>query len=336
MKPFVPLRVYYEDEVKEYEQGRELLNRYGEMGIPLIRIDAHHKIEELRQQPNTEFTRMKKYLILGTRKTMKLIPNDKSADYIVPFTSTGCTAACLYCYLVCHFNKNAYLRVFLNKEDMLRQVRKMIQKTGEHRIYELGCNSDMVLENTITGNLRWAIEEFGKLENATATFATKFDAVEDLLSADHRGHTQMRISINPQEIIRKVELGTSSLKERIAAANKMFEAGYPIGLNVAPVILEEGWEALYESMFQEVTALLSPKLKRQLFVEVIFMTYGLPNYYINTECMPNAINLLDKGKMKPKSRGKYAYRNELRNPAEETMRRYITQYLPGATISYIV
>jgi spore photoproduct lyase len=336
MKPFIPLRVYYEEVIKEYEQGRELLERYGAMDIPLIPIDAHHKIEELKQRPNKEFTKMKKYLILGTRKTVNLTPNDKSADYIVPFTSSGCTASCLYCYLVCNFNTNSYLRIFMNREEMINKVKKMIKKVGEPKVYELGCNSDMVLENTITGNLRWAIEEFGKLENATATFATKFNAVEDLLTAKHNGHTQMRISINPQEIIHRVEFGTSNLNERIAAANKMFQAGYRIGLNIAPIILVEGWEKLYEDMFGEVEKLLLPELKKQLFIEVIFMTYGLPNYYINTESMPNAVNLLDKDRMRPKGPGKYTYRNEYRNPAEDVIRGYIQHYFPEAVISYIV
>jgi spore photoproduct lyase len=336
MKPFIPLRVYYEEAVKEYEQGKELLERYGKMDIPLIPIAAHHKIEELKQRPNKEFTKMKKYLVLGTRKTINLAPNDKSADFIVPFTSSGCTAACLYCYLVCNFNTNSYLRIFMNRDDMINKVKKMIAKVGDHKVYELGCNSDMVLENTITGNLRWAIEEFGKLDNATATFATKFDAVDDLLNAKHNGHTQMRISINPQEVIKRVEIGTSSLRERITAANKMFEAGYKIGLNIAPIILEEGWEENYENMFKEVRELLHPKLKQQLFIEVIFMTYGLPNFYINTESMPNAVNLLDKDKMRPKGPGKYTYRNEFRNPAEEIIRSYIEEYLPEAVISYIV
>lgn len=336
MRPFVPLRVYYEEVVKEYEQGQELLEKYEKMDIPLIPIDAHHKIEELRKRPNKEFTKMKKYLILGTRKTIKLTPNDKSADFIVPFTSSGCTASCLYCYLVCHFNTNSYLRIFLNRDEMINKVKKMINKVGEHKVYELGSNSDMVLENTITGNLRWAIEEFGKLENATATFATKFDAVDDLLTANHNEHTQMRISINPQEIIRKVEFGTSSLEERIIAANKMFEAGYRIGLNIAPIILVEGWEAMYENMFKEAKGLLLPKLKEQLFIEVIFMTYGLPNFFINTESMPKAVNLLDKEKMRPKGPGKYSYRNDYRNSAEEIIRGYIEKYLPEAAISYIV
>jgi len=336
MRPFIPLRVYYEEIVKKYEQGKEILERYEKLNIPLTPIEAHHKIEELRHLPNKEYTKMKKYLILGTRKTIKLTPNDKSADFIVPFTSSGCTATCLYCYLVCHFNTNSYLRIYMNREEIMNKVKKTIMKVGEHKVYELGSNSDMVLENTITGNLRWAIEEFGKLENATATFSTKFDAVEDLLTANHNGHTQMRISINPQEIIERVEFGTSSLKERVIAANKMFEAGYKIGLNIAPIILQNGWEIMYENMFKEVKETLSSKLKNQLFIEVIFMTYGLPNYIINTESMPKAVNLLDKVKMRPKGPGKYTYRNEYRNPAEDIIREYIQNYLPEATISYIV
>ena len=336
MRVFIPSKVYFEEAVKEYEQGRELLERYEKLNIPLTQIDAHHRIEELRQQSDKEFTRLKKYLILGTRKTIKLTPNDKSADFIVPFTSSGCTALCLYCYLVCHFKTNSYLRVFLNRDEMMNKIKQTIIKTGEHKTYELGCNSDMVLENTITGNLKWAIEEFGKLENATATFATKFDMVDDLVTAKHNGHTQMRVSVNPIQIIKRVEFGTSSLMERIHAANKMFEAGYRVGLNIAPIILEDGWESMYEEMFQQLKEQLLPKLKAQLFIEIIFMTYGLPNFYINTASMPKAVNLLDKDKMKLKGPGKYTYRNEYRSAAEDVLRGYIGKYFPEAEICYIV
>ena len=34
------------------------------------------------------------------------------------YTSSGCTAACMYCYLVCNYNKCAYLRLFVNREQM--------------------------------------------------------------------------------------------------------------------------------------------------------------------------------------------------------------------------
>lgn len=336
MRPFIPTRVYYEAGVLDYPQGKLLLDRYHDMEIPLTQITAHHKIEELHHLPNTEFTKMKKYLILGTRKTIQLTENDKSADYIVPFTSSGCSAMCLYCYLVCHFNKNSYLRVFMNRDQMLDKIKKMISKTGVPKVYELGSNSDMILENTITGNLRWAIESFGRLENATATFATKFDAVDDLLDIKHNGHTQMRISVNPDYIISHVEFGTSSLMERITAANKMYEAGYRIGINVAPVILLAGWQQMYEGLFQTLSEQLLPGLRQQLFIEVIFMTYGLTNHIINTESMPSAVSLLDKEVMRPKGPGKYCYKNEVRQPAQQYMEGLIKKYLPDAEISYIV
>jgi spore photoproduct lyase len=124
--------------------------------------------------------------------------------------------------------------------------------------------------------------------------------------------------------------------ERIHAANKMFEAGYRVGLNIAPIILEDGWESMYEELFRQLEEQLLPKLKGQLFIEIIFMTYGLPNFYINTASMPKAVDLLNKDKMRLKSPGKYTYRNEYRNAAEYILRGYTEQYLPEATISYIV
>ncbi|WP_297632300.1 spore photoproduct lyase family protein [uncultured Clostridium sp.] len=336
MNEFIPQKVYYEEVVLEYKQGRELLEKYKEMNIETIEIRAHHKIDELRLLPYKEFIRVKKYLVLGKRKTINLTPNDKSSDYIVPFTSTGCSATCLYCYLVCNFENCSYLRIFVNRDEILNKIKKKIEKEGVHRVYELGCNSDMILENTITGNLKWAIEEFGKLYNATATFATKFHQVDELLNLKHNGNTQMRISVNPEEIIRKVEFGTSKLEERIIAANKMFKARYRVGLNIAPIILVSNFEKLYEGLFKTLSENLLEELKENVFIEVIFMTYGLANLQVNTQSMPRAVNLLDMNKMRLKSPKKYTYKSEFRNYGEKIIISYIKKYLPKATISYIV
>lgn len=336
MKLFKPTKIFYEPVVLDYPQGIKLLDKYKKQGISAQEIIAHHKIESLTHRPNKEYLKMKQYLILGTRKTIKLTPNDKSADFIVPFTSTGCSAMCLYCYLMCHFNTNSYLRIFMNRDQMIDKVKKNIKKIGKHCVYELGCNSDMVLENTITGNLRWAIEQFGRLENATATFATKFNAVDDLLDAKHNGNTQMRISVNPRELIKKVELKTSTLEERINAANKMFDAGYKIGLNIAPIMLVDNYKELYEELFITLKKQLSEKLRKKAFLELILMTYGSVNYYVNTQSMPGAINLLDKAKMRPKGPGKFTYRNEYREEVTKFMLEMVEKYLPECSISYIV
>ena len=67
---------------------------------------------------------------------------------------------CMYCYLVCNYNKCAYLRLFVNREQMLDKIIKTCNESEKELILEIGSNSDLILENTITGNLEWTIENF--------------------------------------------------------------------------------------------------------------------------------------------------------------------------------
>lgn len=176
--------VYYEPDSLKYELGLHLMEQYPD--IPWIPIESHNSIKEMQEKPNSEFGHMKRNLIMGIRKTHKYVENHKVSDYLVPFTSSGCTAMCLYCYLVCNYNKCAYLRLFVNREQMLdRLLRRSLKEPGQ--TYEIGSNSDLVLENTITGNLLYTIPRFAEEGNGSLTFPTKFHMVEPLLSLDHRG-----------------------------------------------------------------------------------------------------------------------------------------------------
>ncbi|MCX7746722.1 MAG: radical SAM protein [Clostridia bacterium] len=336
MKMLRPHKVYYEPEIIDYPLGRELLERYSKEKVELIEIENHNKIHELRELPDSEFVNMKKYLILGIRKTTRLIPNNRSADFIVPFTSSGCSAMCLYCYLVCTFFKNSYLRVFVNREEMMEEVRKKSKRLGVNKVYEIGCNSDMVLENAITGNLKWAIEEFAKIQWARCTFATKFSEVDDLVQIEHGGHTQMRISVNPPDTIKKAEIGTASLEDRIQAANKLFEAGYTVGINIAPIVILENWKEQYTGLLDILKEKLHDGLKESTFFELIFMTYGLANEKINQASMPGTINIFNKEIMRPKGRGKYRYNSEIYEDATDFLKKQISLKFPKARISYIV
>jgi spore photoproduct lyase len=150
---------------------------------------------------------MKRYLIIGIRKSLRPVKNERSADWIMPFTSSGCPAYCLYCYLNCTFFKNSYLRVFVNRDDIWKAILRKHDRLEQEAVFEIGSNSDLVLEDSVTGSLQWAINRFALLKKARATFATKFAGIEPLLELDHRGRTQVRISVNPQEIIKKVKSG---------------------------------------------------------------------------------------------------------------------------------
>ena len=331
---FKPKGIYYEKEIVEYQLGQELMEKYKD--VPKVVIENHNNIEEMRKKQNSDFPDLKRNLIIGVRKTHKFVENHKTSDYLVPYTSSGCTAMCMYCYLVCNYNKCAYLRLFVNREQMLEKIIKTAQKSEKQLTFEIGSNSDLILENSITGNLVWTIENFANTSKGYLTLPTKFDMVDEILPLQHNGKIIIRMSVNPEEIINKVEFGTSRLKGRIEAINKLVDAGYKIGILIAPVILVENWEKLYTELIQRLSQELSEKAKKEAFFEIIFMTYSYVHTRINEEAFPNAINLYDSEKMTGRGRGKYGYKEKERIEAEIILREQMKKYFPKNNIEYIV
>lgn len=329
-----PKKIYYEEAALNYELGMMLKQKYA--NLEWIPIENHNNIPFLREKQNCEFAKMKQDIVIGVRKTHKFTPNNKTSDFLVPYTSSGCSASCLYCYLVCNYNKCSYMRIFVNREQMLSKIIKTAEKSEKDLVFEIGSNSDLILENVITGNLKWTIEKFGKTEKGYLTLPTKFDMVDDLLELNHNGRIIIRMSVNPQKIISSVEFGTSPLAGRINAINKLSEAGYKIGLLVAPVILLPDWQEEYLQLFVQLKEKLSQKAKKGLPVEVIFMTYSYVHRMINNDAFPNAVELYDKEMMTGRGRGRYCYRQTAKHDAEPLLRAWIEEYLPEAKIEYIV
>lgn len=329
---FVPDKIYCEDGIENYELGKELLEKYKD--IPKIAIENHNNIEEMRKKENSEFAKMKRNLIIGTRKTHKYVPNSKISNFLVPYTSSGCIAACMYCYLVCNYNKCAYLRLFVNREQMLNKIIKTANDANENYVFEIGSNSDLILENTITNNLVWTIENFKNSKKGKLTFPTKFDMVDSILNLEHQGKIIIRMSVNPAEIINKVEFGTSRLKQRIEAINKLAEADYEVGILVAPIIFVDNWKILYTELFEELYQGLSEKTKKKVFFEFIFMTYSYIHKAINTEAFPNAIDLYNKDIMTVRGKGRYTYNQTSRQEGEEFFRGLMKKYFKNNKIIY--
>ena len=331
---FKPQAIYFEKGIENYELGKQLMKKYKE--VPNIEIENHNNIEEMRNKQNKEFANMKRNLIIGIRKTHKFVENHKTSDFLVPYTSSVCTASCLYCYLVCNYNKCAYLRLFVNREQMVDKIIKTAEKADENLNFEIGSNSDLILENSITNNLVWTIDNFKNTSKGTLTFPTKFDMVDDILNLDHRGKIIIRMSVNPEFIINRVEFGTSRLEGRIEAINKLKDAGYKIGILIAPVIFVDNWQELYLELIQRLYSELSEQVKKDVFFEIIFMTYSYVHTKINEEAFPNAINLYNKDLMRGRGRGKYMYKDNLREEGRKFFIEQLHKYFPNNKIEYIV
>ena len=331
---FKPKAIYYEKEIENYILGKELLEKY--KSTPKIIIENHNNIEELRKKQNSEFLSLKKNLIIGVRKTHKFVENHKISNFLVPYTSSGCTASCIYCYLVCNYNKCSYLRLFVNREEMLEKIIKVSNKAEKELTFEIGSNSDLILENTITGNLPWTIENFKSASKGFLTFPTKFEMVDDILPLDHKGKVIVRMSVNPEEIIENIEIGTSRLMQRIKAINKLKDAGYKVGIIIAPVILIENWKGLYLNLIKTLAENLEKSVKKDVFFEIIFMTYSYVHQKINEEAFPDKASIFNKDLMTGRGKGKYMYKNEYRKDGEIFFRENIKKYFPNSEIKYIV
>lgn len=331
---FKPISIYYEENINNYSLGKYLLDKYKD--VPKYIIENHNNIPQMRAKQNYEFPKMKQNLIIATRKTHKYVENHKVSDFLVPYTSSGCTAACMYCYLVCNYNKCSYLRLFVNREQMLDKIIKYANASQKNLTFEIGSNSDLILENTITNNLVWTIENFASSNKGYLTFPTKFDMVDPILNLNGKDRIIVRMSLNPSEIINKIEFGTSRLEQRIIALNKLHRAGYKVGILIAPIVLVDNWKELYENLLKILSDSLDEHLKKSTFFELIFMTYSYVHKMINQEAFPNAVNLYNHDFMTGRGRGKYMYKTNVKNEAKNYMIELIKKYFPNNDILYIV
>ncbi len=117
---------------------------------------------------------MKRNLIIGIRKTHKYVENHKVSDYLVPYTSSGCTAMCLYCYLVCNYNKCAYLRLFVNREQMMDRLIKVSFSSDTEKPSRSAATATLCWKIPLRGNLGGRSHSLLKEDAAILHFRRNF------------------------------------------------------------------------------------------------------------------------------------------------------------------
>ena len=85
-------------------------------------------------------------------------------------------------------------------------------------------------------------------------FTTKFDAVDPLLELPDRGRTRIRFSVNAAAVGDRFEGGAARMSSRLAALRRVADAGYPVGLTIAPVMPVPEWRAEYGRLLSDVVA----------------------------------------------------------------------------------
>lgn len=341
MKPFIPSLVYIEPRALEYQHGKELYERFKDMGIEIRETTSHNQVRGIPGDNEfKKYRNAKNTLVIGVRKTLKFDTSKPSAEYAIPL-ATGCMGHCHYCYLQTTLGKKPYIRTYVNLNEIFDQAKKYInERKPEITRFEAACTSDIVGIDHLTHSLKKCIEFIGQEEHGRLRFVTKYDTVDHLLDANHNGHTRFRFSINADYVIKNFEPNTSPLEKRLEAAKKVANANYPLGFIVAPIYVFDGWREGYYELFENLYKQLkgSAVKEENLTFEMIQHRFTKPAKRVIEERYPKSKLEMNEEERKYKwgryGIGKYVYQNETQNELKETISNYINEFFPGSKIAY--
>jgi spore photoproduct lyase family protein len=342
-------RIYLEPAATGYARGREILDRFPD--AERVEVPSHWNIPSLHGNEGAvrDWVRTKRTtLVLGVKKGLAVRPNGRSADFIAPSHANGCAFACAYCYVPRRKGFANPITAFVNIDDILRSIERHAGKQGPKTepnqvdpglwVYDVGENGDCAVDALISDNVRDLIGLFRRLPNAKGSFATKY-VNRELLSYDPQGKTRVRFSLMPSRIARVVDVRTSPIAARIAAIDDFVGAGYEVHLNLSPVILFEGWLEEYAALFDEIDDTLSPRAKRQLAAEVIFLTHNERLHEVNLRWHPKAEELLwrpelQEGKVSGTGGENVRYRTGMKGRRVRELTELLREKLPYCRVRY--
>jgi spore photoproduct lyase family protein len=296
-------QIYLEPDLEaRFPRARAILARFP--GVERIEVPSHWNIPGLHGNEGSaeQWMQIKRStLVLGTKKSLSADRNDRSSDFTAPSHASGCALGCAYCYVPRRKGFANPISTFVNIEQIAGYIERHAKRQGlkttpttadpDLWVYEIGNTSDCSVDALISDNVHDLIAMARHMPNAKLTFATKY-VNRGLLAYDPQKKTRIRFSLMPQTVSRLVDVRTSKIADRIAAINDFDAAGYEVNVNFAPVIHYPGWQADWAALFDQVDAALSPRVKANLFAEIIFLTHNDRLHDVNLMWHPKAEALL--------------------------------------------
>ncbi|MEU3556197.1 spore photoproduct lyase family protein [Streptomyces fragilis] len=341
--------VYAEPAALASPRGRQILARLP--GVPVTEVAGHWRIPSLHGNDGNvaRWARVKtETLVLGVKQTLTTRPNGRSADWIAPGASNGCAMACAYCYVPRRKGYANPITLFTNIEAIVAHVGRHVRAQGPKRepnqcdaqawVYDIGENGDCSVDALVSDNTADLVAAFRRLPTAKASFATKF-VNPDLLALDPQGRTRVRFSVMPGADSRLLDIRTSPVADRIAAAADFLDAGYEVHFNLSPVVLRPGWQRDWAELLGHMDDVLPARVKEQAAAEIIMLTHNQQLHEVNLGWHPRAEDLLWQPAAQETKRSENGavnvrYAREVKRDALLRLRELIEVHAPWLRVRY--
>lgn len=261
--------------------GRAMLERAESFGAEVVRLSSNRLTGLSAGTAGKSYATAKTTfaIVVSPPGQRKLQPIPPSADWQF-HVAQGCPAHCQYCYLAGSLSGPPVTRAYANLPEILEALRPYVgtgrvtsrsnSRAHEGTTFEASCYTDPLGIEHLTGALAESIRFFGEWDAPVQLrWTTKFDNVGSLLGLGHEGRTRVRFSLNAASVSRDFEGGTASVTQRIRALRAMAQAGYPVGLTIAPIMPIQNWQEEYSQLFRAVAAALADVPEVDLTTELI-------------------------------------------------------------------
>ena len=280
-KVWKPRRVLVTRSARAWPLAQRTMERASAMGAEIVELKGD-QVRGLNGATPAETYRLAKStlaIVTASPSKMRPQPIPPSADWRIDI-ATGCPAHCQYCYLAGSLKGPPVTRLHANLPEILEQLDAFVgrgtitskdeRRAHEGTTFEASCYTDPLGIEPVTGALSETVAWFGRWrDDVQLRFTTKYDGVDPLLAIEHRGRTRARFSVNAEAVTRRFEGGTAKLHDRLAAMGRMAEAGYPVGLTIAPIMPVEGWREAYRDLLRSAARALSRSNRPDVTAELI-------------------------------------------------------------------
>jgi DNA repair photolyase len=284
--------------------------------------------------------------------------NGRSTDYLPNYASVqGCGFGCSYCYTDRNYLNN-FPKVYDDAFKVVDLIKDTMNNLDPNHVYEkdwnpkhkdfitfdLGCDSDCVLDNTITRNNNYEghiidiMNQCSIIPNVMTSFATKSaninQFVQDINIPEHH---RIRFSLMPEHHRKILELNTAPIIDRLHAANTLVDKGFEVHLNLSPIVATRDIRKEYRDLLQLIDNTLSDKAKEQMSYEIIFLTHSKKMYEPIQACMPKAHNMLTTIPLTPKWNKPtvLSYSQDIKAELKLIMQTLISEITPYSNIRYM-
>ena len=350
---WLPKQVLVTRSAAEQPYTAEILARCEAAGVTQIDLLPNDRLTGLRAEPEREtYTRAKNTLaiVVAPPSALKPQPIPPSADWRIDL-ARGCPAHCQYCYLAGSLSGPPITRVYANLDDVLAGIGThagrgtvtsgTADRGHEGTTFELSCYTDPLGIEHLTGALATAISRVGAGaygSDVSLRFTTKFDAVGELLRLDHARRTRVRFSVNSAAVARRFEGGTRPTPARLAALRALADAGYSVGLTIAPVMPLPGWEQEYGQLLDEVGIALDGVADLDLTAEIITHRFTPASKDVLLSWYPQTkLEMAEDQRSQKRSKFggvKYVYPRPVMAELRSWFRAELTRRLPSAQLLY--